>query len=363
MANYFHLTWQYGRWLLVDPADALFWSIGMNHIDSATLRYPDSGDVWNSKYHNSMQSWLQHVRADLLDWGFNTVGWVQELVTINPDNHRHSRNFTFEEYQWLNMPYCHLLPFAETHQWEIESRQPDFYSPGFEEWCDYVARDHCARMKDDPKLIGYFYVDCPMWVHTTPHNSWKGSLFDPEKLNDPAGKKELFDLANRYYQVTHTAIQRYDKNHLILGDRYEANALLPEQVIEAAKPYVDVFSFQCFGAPELIQDRMTHWANFTHRPVLVADSAQRRSHADSGWPPQTDRVNDPLAHGRVLDMLLSIPECVGFHLCGAYLKNRVRRSGLRDHQDLANLDIIAGMKEQHQRIQSWLSALPNAVNI
>ena len=59
--------------------------------------------------------------------------------------HRHSRNFTFEEYQWLGMPYCHMLPFADFHQWEAETRHPDLLSKDFEEWCDYVARAHCAR--------------------------------------------------------------------------------------------------------------------------------------------------------------------------------------------------------------------------
>ena len=34
-------------------------------------------------------------------------------------------------------------------------------------------------MKDDPKLIGYFYIDCPTWIHTTQFTAWKGPLFDP----------------------------------------------------------------------------------------------------------------------------------------------------------------------------------------
>ena len=27
---------------------------------------------------------------------------------------------------------------------------PDLMSSDFEEWCDYVARDDCARLRDDP---------------------------------------------------------------------------------------------------------------------------------------------------------------------------------------------------------------------
>ena len=97
----------------------------------------------------------------------------QEVVTRGLRNHRHSRAFTYEEYQWLGLPYCHMLPFADFHQWEAETIYPDFASPEFAQWCDYVAREYCARMKDDPKLIGYFYVDCPTWIHTRPPSAWR----------------------------------------------------------------------------------------------------------------------------------------------------------------------------------------------
>ncbi len=67
------------------------------------------------------------------------------------------------------MSYCDLLPFIESHQWEIEPRLSRIDSPGFAEWCDYVARALCAR------LIGYFYTDCPLWVHTQAGNKWRGA--------------------------------------------------------------------------------------------------------------------------------------------------------------------------------------------
>jgi hypothetical protein len=119
------------------------------------------------------------VRPDLDAWGFNSVGWTQEVVTRGLSNHRHSRAFTWEEYQWLGLPDCHQLPFANFHQWEMETKNPQLDSPEFADWCDYVAREHCARMQDDPKLIGYFYLDCPTWIHTPPGTEWKGPMFDP----------------------------------------------------------------------------------------------------------------------------------------------------------------------------------------
>ena len=187
-----------------------------------------------------------------------------------------------------------------------------------------------------------------MWVHTARHNDWKGPLFDPARLASEAGRQELRELATRYYRVTHDAIRRYDPNHLILGDRYEANVQLPVEVVEAALPFVDVLSFQCFGTPEHVLSKMGSWAGLTHRPVLVADSAQRCPHPDTGWPPQGDRANDPVAHGRVLDGLLDISECIGYHLCGAYLRNRTRRSGFRSLRD-EPLPESDGMRQQNRR--------------
>jgi hypothetical protein len=52
-----------------------------------------------------------------------------------------------------------MLPFVDFHQWEVETINADVKGKSFEQWCDYVARAHCGRFVDDPKLIGYFYCD------------------------------------------------------------------------------------------------------------------------------------------------------------------------------------------------------------
>jgi len=353
--GFFTVGQREGRWWFITPEGRPFFSIGLNHIDSAALRYRENAHIWWDKYANSMEKWLEQVRRDLLEWGFNTVGWVQEVVTRNDQNHRHSRNFTFEEYQWLNMPYCHMLPFVDFHQWEIETRNPDINSRGFEEWCDYVARADCSRFAEDPKLIGYFYSDCPTWVHIRELNAWKGPLFDPWRLNSQAGRKELLQLSSRYYRITHDAIRRYDKNHLILGDLYEARAPLPDEVIRAAMPYVDVLSFQCFSGAQIVNDKLGYWADFSNKPVLLADSAARTKPRSSGGSLHPNQHQNPKAYGDVMRMLQRIPECVGFHLCGAYVCNRVRRYGLRDEQDRIDAEAVKAIARINDEMAPWVS--------
>ncbi|MCR9294110.1 MAG: agarase [bacterium] len=333
--EFFTVAERDGRWWFITPQGQRFFSMGLNHIDPAPLRYASNGDLWNRKYGNSMERWLKEaVAPDLKSWGFNSVGWTQEVVTRGPTNHRHSRAFTFEEYQWLDMPYCHQLPFADFHQWDAEVRHADFSASEWVDWCDYVAREHCARMKDDPKLIGYFYIDCPTWIHTRPESEWKGPLFDPQRLTTEAGRRELRDLATTYYRTTHDAIRRYDPHHLILGDRYEAGRPIAEEVIEAALPFVDVLSFQHFSTPEKVAANLTYWHDKTGKPVLLADHAAAIRQADGS------AQHDGQGYARMLETLRAHPGCVGYHLCGAYLRNETRKRALRDAQENPDLEAL-----------------------
>lgn len=345
--RFFTVAKRNGRWRFITPEGEPFFSIGLNHIDPAPLRYTANGDLWDRKYGNSMERWLKEsVAPDLKTWGFNSVGWTQEVVTRGLTNHRHSRAFTFEEYQWLGLPYCHQLPFADFHQWDAEVRHADFAAPEWAEWCDYVAREHCARMKDDPKLIGYFYLDCPTWIHTRPENEWKGPIFDPEKLASEAGRAELRELATTYYRTTHDAIRRYDPHHLILGDRYEAGRPIADEVIEVALAYVDVLSFQHFAPPEKVATNLTHWHQKTGKPTLLAD------HATVIKQPDGSARHDGAGYAAMLDTLTALPGCVGYHLCGAYLRNEARKRALRSADETPDAAAIEAITRANQNSRS-----------
>ncbi len=343
--GFFSIDKRDDHWWFITPAGKPFFSIGLNHIDPATLRYPENIHLWRDKYQGSTIKWIKEsVAPNLKQWGFNTVGWVQE-VTVR--QWRHSRSFTNDEYKALDMPYCHLLPFTEMHQWEQHTTHFDFFSTEWEEWCDYVARDHCAALSEDTNLIGYFYNDCPTWIHTQDQNKWRGPVFDPDRLKTETGKKELFELAQQYYKTTYDAIRRYDKNHLILGDRYEANAPIAIEVIDAALPYVDVLSFQDF------RDPVTHlkdWHQKTGKPVLLADAAKMKWQTKKG---EFTRNNGQW-YAETLAALHKNPGCVGFHLCGAYQRNKARRYGLLDEQENPDQDNVALMQAANKKIHNWM---------
>ena len=341
--GFFTLGRRDDHWWLITPAGRPFFSLGLNHIDPASLRYPENIHIWRGKYGGSTTRWIQEsVAPNLKKWGFNTVGWVQE-VTVR--KWRHSRPFTNDEYRALDMPFCHLLPFTESHQWEQHTRHFDFQGSQWKEWVDYVARSHCAELSEDRNLVGYFYSDCPTWIHERAENAWRGPIFDPERLETESGRRELAELARAYYRTTHDAIRRYDPHHLILGDRYEANAAIAQEVVEAAAPFVDVLSFQDFRDPVAHLDE---WHEKTGKPVLLADAAGLRLRA----PPGGFIPNDGEWYAEVLANLFNNPGCIGFHLCGAYQRNKARRRGLLDEfekPDGENVELISAANRRVSR--------------
>lgn len=348
--GFFTLGQRNDHWWLITPDGKPFFTMGLNHIDPASLRYPENIHIWREKYGGSTIRWIQEsVAPNLQAWGFNTVGWVQEVTVRVPSKRKawqHSRAFTIDEYRALDMPYCHLLPFTESHQWEPHTRHYDFRSDDWAEWCDYVARSHCGELCDERKLIGYFYSDCPTWIHSRPSNEWRGPIFDPERLQSEAGRKELSELAHRYYKTTHDAIRRYDKHHLILGDRYEANAPIAMEVVNAAIPFVDVLSFQDFNDPVAHLD---HWHQVTQMPVLLADAAS------VDWKnPEFFKPNNGAWYAETLRALRKNPGCIGFHLCGAYQRNKARRRGLMDEMEDADVEQVKRMKAANESVSRWI---------
>ena len=131
------------------------------------------------------------------------------------------------------------------------------------------------------------------------------------------------------------------------GERYEAMAPVPDEVLLAAGPFVDVMSFQHFGPVEKIRAGLARFAELTDKPVLLADSAGSLKQPDG-----TIR-NDPAKYRETLAALREIPACVGFHLCGAYLRNHARNRGLRDEQERPDTETVAAITQANRETAEW----------
>ena len=117
-----------------------------------------------------------------------------------------------------------------------------------------------------------------------------------------------------------------------------------------------MYSFQCFGGPHTVKEKVGYWANYTKRPVLLADSAVIQKPYTLGWPAPDTRHQDTKAYREIHEVLKAMPECVGFHLCGAYIENNVRHIGLKTQLDEkhVNTDKIAA---QNRAMRQWVDSM------
>jgi hypothetical protein len=355
--NAFRIGARNGHTVFLSPDGAPFFSLGLNHIDHEPLLRTDNLPQWRDQYRNRRQVWLaEQVGPDLRAWGFNTVGLTQELCLGGVEITTHTGYFRPEEYRALGMPYCCSLPFLEAHQWDETSPLPDIQGAEFAEWCDYVARTHCVELADDPLCVGYFYADGPIWVHPSRRQK-RAPMFDPARLSPPGGATALHELATRYYQLLHDAIRRYDRHHLILGDRYDANCPLPDVLLQAAAPFVDVISLQDFdrSVAEMC-GRIAHVGRVTGRPVLLSDAIiQMRPLVEANAPATTYAA----AWLELVRAVRAEPACVGIHACGSYLRNEVRwerwrHLGCRDDRNRVVPAMVDAFRQANADTAGWL---------
>jgi hypothetical protein len=305
------------RWWLITPDGNGFLSAGVNHVDYRE----DYSDYF-----------VDFVTEKLRAWGFNTIGWSQEVTGRHPETNTmvHSRGWGPSQYARAKMPYVHLIRFTDM-EWYVEEKFPDVFSDDFACKCDRLAKQVCPQLCNDPYLIGYFYSDTPNWPQ------WAENV----------GKEELRAVAQKYYQVIHDAIRRYDKNHLLLGDRYKGDRVipvdgnkvngLPDAVLEAMKSTVDVLSVEYYQPVGQIEEDLDMWYAQTGKPILMADSAfLAPTDALNVSPGGPCYVPDQAARGeayrRHARRLYANPLVVGYHWC-SFGRSAGRRGGLLDGQD------------------------------
>ncbi len=57
--GFFTLGQRKGHWWLITPEGKPFFTLGVNHIDPATMRYPENIHLWREKYDGSTLKWIR----------------------------------------------------------------------------------------------------------------------------------------------------------------------------------------------------------------------------------------------------------------------------------------------------------------
>ena len=338
-----------GRWWFIDPAGNGFLSAGVNHAEDTDLKHHYNAHIWREKYGNR-ETWIREgVVRDLRDWGFNTLGWTQQWVSgggglITDWNKtfdlQHSQGFSSADYEIAGMPFVQNLRVAQIEDWNGNPIHPDVFSSDWEDFVEYQARQVCFDQADNEKLLGYFLVDIPAWLQ---HAS--GADFPSLQGLSPQERDErLYEVAHKYYETVTRHIKAQDPNHLILGDRYNGNKGIPQPVLDAARPFIDVLSIQYFTDEyqdrEVMRNDLAKWSAGIDKPVLIADIGNC---APTVLNPDRTALQDHAARGndyvQSIGRVLGEPWLVGWHWCG-YIENDARGWGLKDHEDEPYGDLV-----------------------
>jgi hypothetical protein len=269
--GWFSIGTKHGRSFFVTPTGQPFYSTGVDHVSSDPDTDQTTGlcpycETIQSEYP-STAAWATATVAQLRSWGFNSLGAFTDSSFAS------------------QMPYSVQLSMASGDDW---------FAPSFVTNADQVAATQVAPLADDPNLIGW-YTDSEL--------DWGPNGSDLETqlqhyLALPAGSPGLavaqqyvgnpngfvYALATRYFQVTTAAIRMYDTHHLILGVKAEGQEIQP-QLLEAARPYVDVFSIDDYnlmpGFAQIIDNiwpqylpvtaTFNNFEKYVKRPIMVAE--------------------------------------------------------------------------------------------
>ena len=387
--GFFHVEQIDDRWWMIDPGGRVFLSVGINHVQPRMFFWDYNRSYWEKKYgrvedplnlDSFMRSkacdiWINTVREDFLEWGFNTMGALSSIELKPPE-----------------MPYTVMVPwFYNNHSAPAGTIEfPDVFGSKFEKQCDEVARQNCQPRADDPLLEGYCYLEglilskdaagqnggdlywgfirgeIPTWpealksmrcfsdrnypgkeryvellmerygsieafnkVYGMNLESFRGVLFQNMTAINPKDEVRAAEddeaflriILDRYYKVTHDALRRYDPNHLIFGDRYNGHGqnFIPEAAIEAMKPYVDVFSVHRYGFFDEIKSDLERWHQLSGKPVFLVDPAI--AVVDENMPrpfgPQVDsQETRSEEYKKFIRSMFSLPYVVAVHWCG-----------------------------------------------
>jgi len=348
-SGYYHVEQRQGVWWFMTPDGKPFYSMGVNVVDMGASResYDAASPQYAAfQYYPSAEAWAHATLRRLRSWNFNTLGGWSDTVPAKD-----------------GMPYTVVLHLAG------QGRVPwsDIFSEDLSRVFDEVTKEKVAPLVNDKNLLGYFSDNELGWWDDTileyylkqpqanatrkvlmrllrKHygNDFARLLSDFETTDAknfdeldrraaltlrPGGRgMEVVDeftflVAERYYKLAHDAIRRYDKHHLILGDRYQN--YVPRVVARAAIPFLDVIStnYSADWADGRISEfYLKSLYQATHKPILITEFYQSATENRSGnrnssahFPVEATQRERARSFRNNASALASLPFVVGAH--------------------------------------------------
>lgn len=318
--GYFHIEEIDGRNWFITPDGNVFFAVALSHMYSG-----ESNTACANVYGGDSDAWLAGSFEKAREMGFNcALG-----SATSPERNLNGFVDVAKAEQIFrdnNFPFAVGVILLK-HPWEFVEGEtlPDIFHPEYERLIESRAADVCPRYKDDPLCMGYYYGfgafnKADQWVNhhfSLPEGSpgrealvevlmqrygedvdkfnrvYGTSLtrvadlktvdeltyeVEYERRNYPSVREDLdqtkladFEaivshMCVTLYKIGHTAVRRWDKNHLILGSFIKEWALSIDSWKKAA-PYVDMIAPQHVNSDISVNDI----AAATGLPIIFSD--------------------------------------------------------------------------------------------
>ncbi|MEM6689660.1 MAG: beta-agarase [Planctomycetota bacterium] len=217
------------------------------------------------------------------------------------------------------------------------------------------VKQTCLQNRNNPNLIGYFWTDLGAWplknsvgknwvdfIRQLPPDapgnrayaeylrSWKGEDIRARDIGF------LRVIAREYFRVMGEANRKNDPDHLIFGDRFAFNTIVPE-ALEEMLPWVDAIAIQPPFQPGFPKAKYQEIHDLTGKPVLICDFAIRFRDGDKkirGWQLQEDAAAAGVHYAKYIRAAMETPYIIGAFWCnpvdstGAFNRSGGLKQGL-----------------------------------
>ena len=238
-----------------------------------------------------------------------------------------------------DMPFIeswnHLVPISY-YRGKNSVRFIDIFDPREQKKLESGVKFICHRSRNNPNTIGYCWTDLGSWPLENPAgknwvdyirnlqehtpgrkayskfiSSWEGN---DEKVRDLAFLRLI---AREYFLVVGEAQRKFAPNHLVFGERFAFNTLVPE-VVEEMLPYVDAIAIQPPFQSKFPKEKFDEIYKLTGKPILICDFAVRFKDGKKdirSWKPETNSVTAGKAYAEYIQAAFKTDYILGTFWC------------------------------------------------